>query len=233
MLSQGRISKTIRCLMALILCALLAPALNVSASDAPLSSYNLATYQFLPDPDYTQDDEKALIRVSSYDLPRLQFIWLDPQGEEVGCIDGGICSYVNTTTSVTAEFYIAGRGLPSGTYTAHVLYCSLILNNICVLWDFYLDAHFTISGFPISGNAGVAGATLSYFDGTAKTAYADDAGNYTINVPPGWSGTVTPSKPLYIFLPPSMTYSNVQGAYSEQNYTAMEIHYTFLPLMVR
>ena len=69
--------------------------------------------------------------------------------------------------------------------------------------------------------------------GTRKPTNADDAGNYTINVHPGWYGRVTPSKPLYIFLPTSMIYMNVQEAYSEQNYTAMEIHNTFLPLMIR
>ena len=88
MLSQGRSSKFIRCLMVLIVCALLLPASNVFASDTPPPSDILATYQFLPDPDYTQADEKALLRVSSSQdyIPRLQFIWLDPQGEEVSCL---------------------------------------------------------------------------------------------------------------------------------------------------
>jgi hypothetical protein len=219
--------------MVLIVSALLIPASNVSASDTPPSSDVLATYQFLPDPDYTQDDEKAILLIEQYNFPLIKLTWLDPQGEAISC--GSFCITHIEYDSYTTEFYIAGRGLPSGTYTAHVLYCSWYISPNCLTWTFWFDGFFRISdaGFPISGNAGVAGASLSYFDGTAKTAFADDSGNYTINVPPGWSGTVTPSKPSYIFLPPSMTYSNVQGAYSEQNYTAMEIHNTFLPLMVR
>jgi hypothetical protein len=74
--------------------------------------------------------------------------------------------------------------------------------------------------YNISGNAGVAGATLSYIDGTTKTVTADGSGNYTINVPPGWSGVVTPSKAGYVFTPGSRTYTNVTSDQSNQDYTA-------------
>jgi hypothetical protein len=72
----------------------------------------------------------------------------------------------------------------------------------------------------VSGNAGVAGATLTYADGTTKTVSADGSGNYSISVPSGWSGTVTPSKPSYTFSPASRMYSNVTTSLSGQNYTA-------------
>ncbi len=51
-----------------------------------------------------------------------------------------------------------------------------------------------VTAYIISGNVGVAGATLSYTDGGPKTVTADGSGLYSFQVPAGWSGTVTPSK---------------------------------------
>ena len=39
------------------------------------------------------------------------------------------------------------------------------------------------AAYTISGNAGVAGATLSYTNDAPQTATADGSGNYSINVP--------------------------------------------------
>ena len=44
----------------------------------------------------------------------------------------------------------------------------------------------------ISGNAGVGGATLSYNNGGARTATADNGGDYSFQVKYNWSGMVTP-----------------------------------------
>ena len=74
----------------------------------------------------------------------------------------------------------------------------------------------------ISGNAGVGGATLSYTDGTAKTATADIDGAYVINVPRGWTGTVTPSKAGFTFTPSHRSYSNLLTSQSAQDYTALD-----------
>jgi hypothetical protein len=73
----------------------------------------------------------------------------------------------------------------------------------------------------ISGNAGVAGATLSYTDGTFNTLAADAAGNYSLTVSDGWSGTVTPSLGGYIFTPASRPYSTVTGDQANQDYGAL------------
>ncbi|MGE5313442.1 MAG: dockerin type I domain-containing protein, partial [Acidobacteriota bacterium] len=73
----------------------------------------------------------------------------------------------------------------------------------------------------ISGSAGVEGATITWVDGTEKTATSDAAGNYSIEVSSHWSGTVTPSKPNYLFRPASRTYVNVQGSLAGENYTAL------------
>jgi len=72
----------------------------------------------------------------------------------------------------------------------------------------------------ISGNAGVADAILNYRDGTVKSVTADGSGNYSITVPYGWSGTVTPYKSGYTFMPLNRFYNNVQSDQPAQNYTA-------------
>ncbi len=45
----------------------------------------------------------------------------------------------------------------------------------------------------VAGNTSVPNVALSYFDGTTQTVYSDGRGNYSFQVPSGWSGTVTPS----------------------------------------
>jgi hypothetical protein len=75
--------------------------------------------------------------------------------------------------------------------------------------------------FSISGNAGIAGATLNYaINGSLKTVTADGSGNYQIPVPNHWSGTVTPSKTGYTFTPTSLSYTNVTTDKTGQDYTA-------------
>jgi parallel beta-helix repeat protein len=86
-----------------------------------------------------------------------------------------------------------------------------------------VTANFTAVTYTIVGNAGVAGATLSYTDGTPKTASADSAGAYSFTVPYNWSGTVTPSNPGYIFSPANKTYTNVLANKNGENYTASAV----------
>ncbi|MDO9042316.1 MAG: choice-of-anchor D domain-containing protein [Desulfocapsaceae bacterium] len=95
----------------------------------------------------------------------------------------------------------------SGPYTSS-------LNNVVV--TIYLAESVT---YTISGNAGAAGATLSYTDGTAKTASADGTGVYSFTVPNNWSGTVTPSKAGLVFSPASRTYTNVTANQIAQDFT--------------
>ncbi|MGD0613111.1 MAG: hypothetical protein ABSB41_16555, partial [Anaerolineales bacterium] len=88
------------------------------------------------------------------------------------------------------------------------------------------DYTATAITYTISGDAGVAGATLSYTDGTPKTATADSSGNYSFAVSYGWSGTVTPSKTGYTFSPVNRSYTNVLADQTGQDYTATAITYT-------
>jgi uncharacterized repeat protein (TIGR01451 family) len=87
-------------------------------------------------------------------------------------------------------------------------------------------ASFAGSNYTISGNAGVAGATLNYTDGSPKTATADGSGAYSFTVSYNWSGTVTPSKTGYSFSPTSTSYTNVLTNQTAQDFTASLMLFT-------
>jgi hypothetical protein len=75
----------------------------------------------------------------------------------------------------------------------------------------------------ISGNAGVAGATLNYSDGSAKTATANGNGDYSLTVSNNYTGTVTVSRAGYTFTTDHIDYSNVLSDLTGQNYTPDEL----------
>jgi uncharacterized repeat protein (TIGR02543 family) len=72
----------------------------------------------------------------------------------------------------------------------------------------------------ISGNAGTAGATISYTDKIVKAVTTDAYGNYSFKVSNNWSGIVTPNKDGYTFDPADKLYTDVQENQTGQNYTA-------------
>ncbi|GEM_PF-1178374 len=82
------------------------------------------------------------------------------------------------------------------------------------------DYAATAITYTLSGNAGVGNATMSYDDGGAKTAMADETGAYSFTVSYNWSGSVTPSRAGYTFNPASIAYTNVLANQSGQNYSA-------------
>jgi hypothetical protein len=86
----------------------------------------------------------------------------------------------------------------------------------------------------ISGNAGAADVSLDYYDGDPKTATSDVNGDYSFTVTYNWSGTVTPSRPDYVFEPVSLDYTDVQTDQTGQDYLAILITYRlYLPLVFR
>jgi hypothetical protein len=84
--------------------------------------------------------------------------------------------------------------------------------------------NFTVStAVVVSGNAGTAGATLSYLEETAtKSVTSDLDGNYSIIVPSDWSGTVTPSKSGFVFLPENREYTTITTDMTAENYSVRE-----------
>lgn len=83
---------------------------------------------------------------------------------------------------------------------------------------------YTISGrVADGGGAGVSGVTIGGLPGNPTT---DGNGDFSSTVVAGWSGTITPSKAGYSFLPSARTYSNVSNNQSGQNFTASLLSYT-------
>lgn len=85
------------------------------------------------------------------------------------------------------------------------------------------DYAAALNTYTISGNAGVAGTTITYTGGSTS---ADGAGDYSFNVTYGWTGTMTPSKTGYTFAPVNKSYSNVTTNQTAQDYTAELNSYT-------
>ena len=83
-----------------------------------------------------------------------------------------------------------------------------------------ISANYIKNAFQISGNAGVAGASLTY---TGGTTVADATGAYAFIIANGWSGTVTPSKPGYTFTPNHKTYTSVAADLSAEDYVATAV----------
>ena len=77
--------------------------------------------------------------------------------------------------------------------------------------------------FTITGNAGIAGAVLSWTDDTAKTITADGSGAYSFTVSYNWSGVVTPSLAGYAFTPANKVYTNILADVTDENYAASQL----------
>ncbi len=139
-------------LIVLIVVTVSTPPLT-AAAPLPAPFYGYASYQFLPDSDYVQSDTKALLRIvgSGSGLPRTNVTWWNPANVYTPCFGpGGICqtTYEYAPNGVliasTWEFYISGRGLPFGTYTAIVSSCTLTSGSLCLSWTEAFRAYFEI-----------------------------------------------------------------------------------------
>ena len=112
--------------------------------------------------------------------------------------------------------YLVANHIP--TLTINDVYARTFLPiDITITGNTAITANYTLTR-TISGNAGIGGAVLNY--GGVSPAVADISGNYTITVPYGWSGTVTPTRLGSSFSPTHITYSGVITNYTLQDYSA-------------
>ena len=83
-----------------------------------------------------------------------------------------------------------------------------------------LGQNYTASQFySISGSAGVVGTALNYTYVTPRTVTSQGNGSYSLSVPDGWTGIVTPSHPCFSFNPANRGYNSLAGNLTSQNYT--------------
>jgi outer membrane protein assembly factor BamB len=92
------------------------------------------------------------------------------------------------------------------------------------------DYTASMNTYSISGNAGIAGASLTYTGGSTTT---DGSGHYNFTVHYGWTGTVTPSKNGYIFDPDHRDYADVTADQANQDYNASGVYKVYLPMVIR
>ena len=80
----------------------------------------------------------------------------------------------------------------------------------------------TAPGFYIiSGSVGVEGVSLTYtLDGVEYTVLSGADGNYFLEVPLDWSGSVTPAKEGYSFSPDHKDYIAISADLSGEDYSA-------------
>ncbi len=83
----------------------------------------------------------------------------------------------------------------------------------------YVGANLTINPI-ITGNAGASGVQIQYGDGGPKSVISNSVGAYSLVVPYGWSGSITPSRTGYIFVPTSYSFTNVIANQLGQNFVA-------------
>ncbi len=83
------------------------------------------------------------------------------------------------------------------------------------------DFSVVILHYDISGSAGMPNVVMKGFPVETVT---NDIGFYTVSVPHGWSGKVTPDRPGFTFKPESIPYTNVTKGYETQDYNATEIY---------
>lgn len=90
------------------------------------------------------------------------------------------------------------------------------LAEYCAGEDYVSVPAFSIAGrvHPLNGEA-VDGVVLH---GAPDSLVTDASGSYALIVPQGWSGTITPEKPGYVFNPPSRDYADVSADHPQDDY---------------
>lgn len=133
----------------------------------------------------------------------------------------------NLSVSVISPYSVQVSFPPqnaSGTYTVEVATATSDMFGASLLQPY--AGTFTISLPAISGTvtgtngSGVAGVSIQATDLAAVTT--DTNGNYSLSVPFGWSGTVTPSFGAYFLVPSSMSYASVTVSITNQNFSAFQ-----------
>jgi len=104
--------------------------------------------------------------------------------------------------------------------TANPLTLTSVTASTTVTANFSLTAPHAISGLVTEGTAPLAEVTVSFAGGISPVT-TDAAGRYSQKVPENWSGTVTPSKPGYVFTPETRTVAGVTGDLPGQDFVAI------------
>ncbi|MCK5839784.1 MAG: hypothetical protein KAG99_08040, partial [Bacteroidales bacterium] len=89
---------------------------------------------------------------------------------------------------------------------------------------------YSVSGYVTENSTGLEDVIIT-FSGGAGSDITDSNGYYSFDLPLGWSGTATPAKDGYSFLPPSRSYSNLSGDLANEDYAASILYFTISGLI--
>jgi RHS repeat-associated protein len=138
--------------------------------------------------------------------------------------NGAACTSSNTSGAYTCTVPSGWSGSVTPTLAAHSftpgsrtytnVTASQTAQNYTAVLNPKISGTVTLFGAPLSGVsfAGTNGAVCS-----ASNA----AGQYSCDVPPGWSGEITPSVSGYSFTPASRPYTNVTADQAAQDYPVL------------
>ena len=88
--------------------------------------------------------------------------------------------------------------------------------------NFVATPMVAISGQITAGGNALPGVILNFSNGAGATA-TDASGNYTMSVPKGWTGVVSPTLAGFTFAPSLRTYTNVQTDQLNQTYVGTAV----------
>ncbi|MBK8946601.1 MAG: hypothetical protein IPM32_15200 [Ignavibacteriae bacterium] len=181
---------------------------------------NNSTYNFTVDSDRNLVANFSVITFNingNTDVGDVTLTWFDE-------VEKTITSASNGSYSITVPYNWSGSITPSKTgytFSPTLRTYTTVTNN-----RNFQNFDAILNSYTITGNTGVGEVTLSWFDGTNKTTTSGTDGSYTVTIPYGWSGTVTPSKTGYTFVPTNRSYTNVTTNQVNQNYTGTLNSYT-------
>jgi hypothetical protein len=196
----------------------------------------VAGYKYIPSSDLYHPDTRTWTSTGSmHDLRAHQTATLLPNGM-VLAVGGDHGSGSGYYCLWRTELYDSASGIWSTTgsmSTGRIGHTATLLTNSRVLVaggrnevQYHLaSAELYIGGrVKISGNAGMAGVKLSYFDLVPRMAISDARGYYSFTVPEKWSGSVTPSKTgVPSFRPAFRKYTNLMVEQSLQDYAPNQL----------
>lgn len=131
----------------------------------------------------------------------------------------GSLSGVTGTLTIRNPAANQNCGIEDGVATSAGTNVTATATDGTVTWIMGIQAFIT-SSWQISGNAGVAGATVSYSGAASGSVTADGSGNYTIPGLIAGSYTITPTLAGYTFGPPNSSQTIGHADISGVNFAA-------------
>jgi hypothetical protein len=142
---------------------------------------------------------------------------------EVSASDGGSIDTTDASGnySTAVPYNWSGTVTPSldgFTFTPAYKFVADLTSDL--IQNFQAEAlKYNISGVITLNGSGLAGVTVSADNGGGSAA-SNESGEYSLEVPYDWTGTISPVLEGYLFTPEDYSFSNVMGDQTGQDFTA-------------